>query len=95
MFCGIASTSNIGKSSSASNSYESESCRARISVASWTRPELPPLLLQKTYTHIIVSGQLFTTYDETLKTFPTSLLGNEQLRRQYYNPHRNAFIFVK
>lgn len=42
---------------------------------------------------INVAGELFQTYDSTLRRYPNSLLGNRECRKQYLNPSTNELYF--
>ncbi|XP_028401790.1 potassium voltage-gated channel subfamily A member 6-like [Dendronephthya gigantea] len=42
---------------------------------------------------ILIRGELFETFEETLMKFPDTLLGSRRKRRQHYQPEKDAYVF--
>lgn len=71
--------------------------RGSIQLVEGVDPRLP-LCTSETFVSgrrvkILVQGELFETFEETLMKFPDTLLGSRRKRRQHYQPEKDAYVF--
>ena len=57
-----------------------------------------PLCISETFVSgrrvkILIQGELFETFEETLMRFPDTLLGSRRKRREHYKPEKDAYVF--
>jgi hypothetical protein len=44
---------------------------------------------------ILIQGEMFETFEETLMRFPDTLLGSRRKRREHYVPEKDAYVFER
>ena len=57
-----------------------------------------PLCISETFVSgrrvkILIQGEMFETFEETLMRFPDTLLGSRRKRREHYVPEKDAYVF--
>lgn len=57
-----------------------------------------PLCISETFVSgrrvkILIQGEMFETFEETLMRFPDTLLGSRRKRRNHYVPEKDAYVF--
>ncbi len=73
--------------------------RGSIQLVEGADPRLP-LCISETFVSgrrvkIVIQGEMFETFEETLMRFPDTLLGSRRKRREHYVAEKDAYVFEK